>query len=147
MSVWESSRCFFSGELKYSFGHPIVPEAAPQMPKHLHLFVISWTQPQYCSVGSAAGNTLLCNLEFPCLSFSNFGIGILANMKTILVIPVLLQQNSAKRERRRDPGTMCLPSPWRTGLCCLLVQNSQCPHYPHDFYSMFRDLLVRNSAQ
>lgn len=142
-----SSKCFFSRELKYSFGPPIVPEAASPTPKYLHLFVISWTQPQHCSVGSAAGNTLLRNPELPCHSFSNFGTGILANTKTILVIPVLLWQNLAKGERRRGPGTMCLPAPWRTGLCCLLVQNNQCPCYPHGFYLMFEDLLVRNNAQ
>lgn len=97
--------------------------------------------------GFCSREYLLCNPELPCHSFSNFGIGILANIKTILVIPVLLRQNLAKGERRRGPGTMCLPTPWRTGLCCLLVQNNQCPCYPHGFYLMFKDLLVRNSAQ
>lgn len=52
--------------------------AASPMPKYLHLSVISSTQSQHCSVGSAAGNNLLCSLEFPCLSFSNFGTGVLA---------------------------------------------------------------------
>lgn len=94
---------FFPRKLKYSFGSPIMSEAASQMPKYLHFLVIPWTQPQHCSVGSAAGNTLR-NLELSCPSFSYSAVGILANTKSISVNPVSLWQNPAKGERRRGPG-------------------------------------------
>lgn len=53
--------------------------AVSQMPKYLHLFVISWTQPQHCSEASAAGNNLLGSLQLPYVSVGNFGIGVLAS--------------------------------------------------------------------
>jgi len=99
----------FSMELQNSFGPTVVPQVASQMPKYLHLFVISSTQPQHCSVGYAAGNTLPYNLELPCPSFSNFAIGIPANR--LCWSSQFCYNNTAKGERRTGPATTCLLSP------------------------------------
>lgn len=116
--------------------------AAFHMPKYFHLFVISWTQPQHCSVGSAAGDPLLWNRDLSCPSFSNSGTGTLANTKAILVtrFPTTTFSQGGEGER-----SWCHVSPWP--MKDKVTSTVQCPHYPHVLYVMFRDLLVRISTQ
>lgn len=133
MSEPKPSRCSFCTEVNYSFGHPTMQGAASQIAKYLHLFVISCTQPQHCSGGSAAGNNLLCSLELPCLGKS--GTAVLASKDCPGHPSCAPIKFSTQGEG--EVLSPCVPLPVKDRVR-LFVSTCVCPCYPHVFYLLFK---------
>lgn len=128
MSEPKSSRCLFCIEMNYSFGHLTMQGAASQMLKYLHLFVTPWAQPQHCSVGSAAGNNLLCSLELPYLSISNFGTGVLTNQDCLGHLSSATIKLSKQGEG--EVVVPCVPLPMKDRVRLLVSTEQPMPTLP-----------------